>query len=1078
MCLLKHSVPRWTIVAVVAAAIYVLAFQAHASRSVPEGGFASSRFWPWASKDSVASFLPDNAAQAGQSLLRAGRPVAAARLFEEAWQQSAVPNWSRGRIAWYLALCAAQRKDADQADRWFAEARRLGMPELEEGSEEVWASLSFSAAPRPQAKIHFVAYQAPDATKTVSLEDVVARVREAEQQFDSKKLATRVRLATWLLLFGEMTATQPDRNLCSSSLDAIERGSLLLGELSKDLDADVQLAAELEKDPLLAIRFDTAVVRQAVTRERAELAREQERARLNQLRQLCLAYKHSLEVLSAAQTSFLLGDNEDLRQLHRRSLDQLAAAEKIVAGREDVFLFDDEPMLNGQAEFKQGAVNVEPISKQVISQLKALHALSALRQAETVDANEAEALLKEALDWSRAALSGEDALADLPAGFDQENLLAKYVSAAVADRRGRQLAVSDDKAARQSAQAEFTAAREALQAVTKALPDQPQPPQAGLLRVQAQSLAGRLQDAAVVSALAEKQIAAGDGGAAIAELGDGALRLSSVDLAVEQLELRRRQGEPLSNLLAAAEQYRRAELLPESHPRVALLLAQLQLEQLTASLAKKGMPAAGTADFAAAGESLMQAKQSLDAALKDVKDGDLKAQIQAQAALLLAYRLSLESNLAPGHVQVQESFRLAQDAVGHLEPRVNDAALSDRQRNRLRQSLVAGRLAIGYLGLAALPAYRDDALMSLSAAFDNAAEGSLSTEFGLLGTPLLLAVTRRDPNGLSRAVIEERERRQLMTRFVEAALVLELGEPAAAAAQMKQALSQESTEGAGQQAANLSRNADGLESAGTLRTTVAAFQVLGAVRAGQSREALLAALQMIKPSPEDLSARLAGLSEVKIRGLASQLESPAAATALALAAEAYAGGLPLETDSSERATALTLAREAAGRSETLLSTSRLAQRYPHLAALNNSALKRLRNPDHYVGLANDALAKGDNDRCRQHCREGLSRHPAEQRLWALLIRTQIAHAQSEGASPESLQSLTALVQQAFERGSLSQFDQHYFRGILQDLRQQKTEALASFQAAGNSAADARERVKALSQSALLKARMELDSGSR
>lgn len=1046
-----------------------------ASKLMPELNPIDREFWQALFSNTDQRFSADSwseKAAFARLLLQAGQSNSASEIFQDAWSTGDHATWSRGRVAWYIGLAELQAGRTSNANTWFSTASQSRLSELNHSDRE---SLRYLGLEGNQAGARYlVAFQAPaDQPTTASLQEVAKYLRLAQREYDDKSIVSRVRLATWLLLFGEMTATNPDLCFCSSSLDAFHEGFSLLDQVTKDLAANAELARELEKDPAQTIRFDTAFVRQQISREREQLARQEERARLNQLRQLCLAYKQTVEQFADAEFAFLLGERENTRQSHEQVLQNIAATDRIVAMRSDYFLFDDEPDLTDVAEFSTGSVKPVAFSNQTISMVKSVHALATYQQARNAPADVGSKLNDESRAWAEAALNNDKAIAKLPSGADESNLLATFVAAATRDQRGRMLAFDPSPEVRQTARDEFVKARGLMEKVIAAIQERPQVQANSQLASAVNELAQKLKSPQSAQAVVDGLIAKGDKALAGAEVAEASKRFFSPDFALQALEMRRQQGISSAQLQSELDGFRAIGLVDSDSPEHALVESRLIVQQLGAQLAKAGIPSKGAEEQIGMLSKLALLDRRLRSAASSAKNPDLIQQLNAQVALTTAYGVSLEQNATPDR-RVQEAFRLAQDASAYFDERLKRATLREQDRAAYIDSLIAARVAVGYLGIAVLPSHREEGLVSLAAAVDYSASAtSVGSGLDLIGTPLLLAITRRDPSGSSQLAAEEREQRQLMTRFVEAALTMELGEPAAAAEQMRQALSQGSSSSgtpAQLRARDLARDADGFEAAGNLGTTMAAFRVLTEVKADNAPAALAAALDMIDSKPAaSLAQRLAQLSDRDLAKLVSSLESPIASVALALAAEAYAAMLPVEEVSRERTSVLNLARLATSRSQELLSAPRLAQRYTHLVAMSNSAHQRLGDAQYYVAAANESLTNADYASSRRHARDGLARHPEEHSLWTTLLQAEIKHSQIRKLNRDELSRVARLTDSAFQRGVLTSFHRDYYLGLLEEQLGNRAKAIAGFESAVANATEASQRVQAKSKSARLRA---------
>lgn len=389
----------------------------------------------------------------------------------------------------------------------------------------------------------------------------------------------------------------------------------------------------------------------------------------------------------------------------------------------------------------------------------------------------------------------------------------------------------------------------------------------------------------------------------------------------------------------------------------------------------------------------------------------------------------------------------------------------------LREGLIAGRLARGFLALRVLPDYRDEPLLAFAAAFDATAKLPYAQgHVKILGSPLLTAVSGRSQESSAKLAVEERRRRQMMTRFVEAAFALRFGEPAAAADQMETALRVATAGGPGGDgplvAARMMRRADGFDAQVTLRDSIRAFKSLGDAAAGRGREALDAALRILAPESAGRAT-----DERQLELAVSRVQSPLVGFALTTALEQNLVALDLNDSSGRRVLLTRCAKRSQARTAELLQSQRLSRRYPHLVALNAEAGKRLGSPDYYLQRGEEFLRQGRPRAAIAQFEAGVKRHPDSQPLWAGLLEAQIGQLARGEADPAALGDLLTRLDAAAGAGRLAPFDHAYYRAVVLERMDKKQDALAAFQRAESLARDAAQRVLAASKAASLRARL-------
>jgi hypothetical protein len=155
----------------------------------------------------------------------------------------------------------------------------------------------------------FVCAAAQERVPDVPLPDIARQIAKARQaaEADGASLEDRIRFATWALMAAEI-AIEP-HGLVSTASDLFDDGQDALDELREELAGDPETQKALViRAPLLAARLDTASARQERITARRELAREEERKRLNDLRTIAKAFRSGLAAQSEAQAWAAIGD--------------------------------------------------------------------------------------------------------------------------------------------------------------------------------------------------------------------------------------------------------------------------------------------------------------------------------------------------------------------------------------------------------------------------------------------------------------------------------------------------------------------------------------------------------------------------------------------------------------------------------------------------------------------------------------------------------------------------------------------------------------------------------------------------
>jgi len=1025
-------------------------------------------------------------------LLLAGRPSQASMLLADELREPADDPRHTSMLAFYLGLAHEASERRETARPFLLRIRELQADCLS-GADARFFTI-FAGPPTNLKSVlqqwgQFVfptAVLADDAADSVDLGEVARFVGDARVQFSSEaSLESQVRLATWLLLFAELATETPALGLWSVAADAFEEGSELLARIEATIDADPSVEGRLSATPALAMRLDAARVRKASMDARRDVARSEERRRLEQLREIVGAYRDATRELALFNLHALENDEGPAQASTQVALASLAKIVDIVKQRGDAHLFTDEPALEANAAFAPAGAPPEPFAADTVALLKTLQSLvdrdlAAHRQQMPSDGDGPDGptdtgLLKRAQAWAQSAL-GDAPAVELPesaAGNDPSSALAHYALGLAQEDLGRLKLTAQpvNVDARREAELDFTEARSHFARAAELLagaaaggkPD-------GGLADRVRTAAERLRDPTTFLAAADRLTAQGRPRAAWELLQGGLERHDAAAIWLARAEHGRRGRVAAASLLAELDSAFRAGLLRENGVRAALARAKIALDEVTNAL---NAPALAGAER----EQLAARIQSEIAALRESRektraDASAAAEVDAHLALALACSSLLDARLDQS--VLTEAYRLARDASAALEAqlaREQDGA----KAIQLREALIAGRLAQGHLAVAVLPDYRDEPLLAFSAAFDEAARLPFArSDVKSLGSPLLTALSRRPSEAGNQLAREERGRREMMTRFVEAAFTLEFGEPGAAGNQMARALDAVSTSGGGEDGAltdapKLLAQADGFDAQVSLRDSLQAFRALAEVAAGRSESALLDLLRSLLPDAP--LADVAAIDQLHVSRAVSKVQSPLTGYALALALDARLDVLDL-ADTRRLKGLSQQALSAQRRTGELLKSLRLTERYPHLVALNRQLGERLEAPEHSLSLAAGLRLRGDIDGAVDELRQGIRRHPESQPLWQAYAETQLDRLKRENRDA-GFGELLAELDGAAAVGLLSEYQHQLTRGAVHELRGEHAQALAAFSRALGLATSPEQRVLARAKAAAARARSAL-----
>ena len=1015
--------------------------------------------------------------------LKHGLADTARAAFDELAQAETVePSaaWSDGRLMWYESLCQRVERGGRTADQTAAAAIREGIPELGayatefREETEAWAwlpavseSLITGAVQTPRRPFRLAAHNQDDDPVGVVL-GIVNEIRDALGKKPSPTISDRVRLATWQLLLGEYAAAHPEISLPTTAIEALDSGQQELARVEALIDESPELEDEISADPSLAIRLDTVRVRTVAYKRREASAREQEVQRLHHLRKAVSSYRSLSESLMRWQLHHELGDAPETLAAAKASLQQLDAVYDVVNARRDYHLFDDEPAIEGPGEFAVVEIAPVPYSTDALSMLKSLQGLayfSLLRADGKDDAD----LLRRAQAWASAALHDTDGPLEVPAGADQNNVLAKWVLALVEEANGDSLAMSADANERDKAAKHFADARKFLNEAAAACNEKKVDANAKLRSDVAERLAA-LESPQALVLRSRSLIAAGDIEEARRCLDAASRRHRTSATVMHSLRLGLRHGQDADVLRNDWRKAVDAAIIAEDSLEAQLLLGELRNRRAGQALTGPagGVPAHLVDELALTTASL--SRWCDDAQLPS----PIRATAKAVSSLAFAQKWAIAPSATPKQNEISEAYRHAKDAEFTLVAELKTAEKREPEDVlALREALVASRIAAGHLAALHLEPWQDDSRVFFFAAADEAARFDTSTPvLPLVAKPLLRLVFDRSESGASKLAAVERQRRQMITQCLEALFTAEFGSPEAgcqamnAAAAMAGDRAADAEAGVSLEPSALSAAADGFDSKVSLADTVRAFGVLTDIRAGKHPEALTKAIPLA--AGRDIEVKLNAITPDKIAECLRATQSPLVAFTLAKAIESYVGSLALAKDLDYREALTRYAKDAYRRGEQLLEAERLAIRYPHLLSLLADSLARLDKPDAAIASAKAAGERGEYAAALSAAESGLALHPKNTELWRLYFAAQIATTRNVDAS--GLAGLIAELDMLSEAGLVPAFEHRILKGDLLERSGQLKAAQTQYELALAAAMTAPGRVEALSQTARLRAK--------
>jgi hypothetical protein len=861
----------------------------------------------------------------------------------------------------------------------------------------------------------FACAAAQERAAGVALPDIARQIANARKaaEADGASLEDRIRFATWALMVAE-SAIEP-HGLVSTSSDMFADGQDAIDELREQLAEDPEAQKALVmRAPLLAARFDAAVVRQERIKVRRELAREEERKRLNDLRAIAKAFRSGLAAQSEAQAWAAIGDATKAEATLADAWRSLDDIDRTVAARRDFYLMDDEPDIEGNPDAT--LITVAPTAFRSAAVAANAKALAALRLLSSIDQNgdglfgnpEAATILEKAITWANAALAEDADPPDAPKGSSPDNIFALYA-------RGRARALAAVLRAWGSP-FDKTVAKEIAASLKQATAD---------CTLALEKLKGH-EDSSIYSKVSEcltelespkhvraqikRYIDAGLMDRAVTEARSLAMRLQDPDSVALYLDTARRAGLPLGDLQKWCREFVAGGtgLDPTASPSLRVAVARLAADATASRMTSAQWSQAAAPERETTGRHALAARE-IALTPAGVSESDA-ATLAATRALLAAYAWLASPDVQGAKTLLASAVEDARNAEVFFSQAIAKALTRDKQADVLdaRESLMHCRLARGFLAIALLPEYRDEARLAFAAALDEA--GRLpagGVEHGMLGSPLLTSLLRGDGAGQSaKLVAEERATRQAMTRFVEACFTMEFGAPTQATEQFR--IAQDMAQRGGSaataaDAAEMMRVADGFDVAITLPESMAAFETLGLVAAGKHDEALRRAVALSNQQagrPEPGAAAGKQIDFDALASEASSFHSPLVAYAILRALDARLDAVPLGQDPA-RAKVLRALRACQARCSQLLDTARQRDRYPHVAQLVTDAGRELEDAATFASAQDMPTVE-----------RALRRHPATTSLWNryfdLIDQAAPAGAEGRAAAERAMSVLDSL----------------------------------------------------------------------
>ncbi|MDC0295558.1 hypothetical protein OAL35_01750 [bacterium] len=1000
-------------------------------------------------------------------------------------------NWSEGRIAWYKSLAYRVSGEQASAALWLSKAKTFGIPELKStewffDQQQYWSSdlllgSDQSTTLEGQNDYYFVSVLSAADSIAETARRMVDEIRREQDTIedegsDAELINTRVKLATWELLLGEYTSFHHSLALWTTSVDSFVKGKRHLQEIESEIALNSELDAIISSDPEVAIRLDSARVRLVAIENKESLSRAQEVSRLHQLRKIAKNYREILDSMLKWQSYLALEDSEKGMDAASQTLASLSELRKTIEERGDDFhLFDDESPIDSDSEFAILDIAPKPFSDSTTSHLKASKAYESYLRAIGESADETSAsFLQEAEDWAKASLESADNVADISEGADPDNLLGLLTVGLVTMEKANALSLSPEKSLRDRADVGYQDAREKLTQL-KNLTEANGYSDSYALPEKIDSAIKVLKDRHDSEATALKLFLAGNYSVASDHLLRAIKAHRHSETARNSVLVGIHSGISPSELGNQWLLFRDAGIFPEDDSNSALCKAMIDCLDA-------GRVVAGQYEDAST-QLETDLGKNYTRLLSVLSDTDLPVEqrnaIKAYLGLTQAYRsvLASKDQNDANPIQrdaVKEAYRHARDAEFFFQGRIGsqDATLKSFTDLLERDALIASRLAMGHLAASHLDEWRDESRIFLSAATQEAAKlPRVEPLLPLLGEPLLKQLFNGTNQSDQKLAAEERQRRQMVTRCLEALFVLRFGDPEAGARQMSKAveLGQLTSEVGGElDLAKLSESADGFDAKITLPDTIKAFEVLSLLEASEAESAFTKAIKLAGGGLIDVDA-FADQKEDEANECINLIQSPFVAFVFAAATEAKLKSIPLTEEFERREWLAEKAASALRRGDEMLKELRLGERYPHIAGVMSQQLIDFTDGKHLLAKVRSEFESGNYLVSMKDASNALSKHPRDQDLWSIYLQAKLQITVSGSELDEvSLRDLVSEAEKAFDEQLITVFAKSQLLGLAFEELGLLQEASQSFAEAAKHASDEVSRIKAASKAERLR----------
>ncbi len=779
-------------------------------------------------------------------------------------EQGTLSNWSEGRLCYYDSLVKLLEGEFEASIHAAGDSFRKGILEFGEAEElfqdEVndWYHLvSYQSSEKKvhlsgslaKPHVYFVKKTSGDPVGVVK--GIVKKIRgiEKDQSENPPDILNDVRLATWELLLGEYAASHPQISLPTTSIDSLISGQRRLAAIELQIEEDPTLEDRISSEPELAMRLDTVRVRKIAFDRREHAARIEEVRRLGQLRELVRTYRDLTASMLRWQMFSEIGDVKRSRNESVSSLENLQSIYDVVNSRRELHLFDDEPVVNNDSEFSVVETEPQPFSDNTLATFKALQGLAYFDNVET-DPEFDDRVLEQAEVWASAALINADGPLSLPDGADPDNVVAKWVLSLASEFKASRIAINKDKEKRLQAKSLFSKSKQLLAELIEICEKRGVEIDSKMI-LDAKDRYAALDSPEEAIGRARELVSLGQPNEARNTLLSALCRHPVQSIGVERLRVGLRAGIAPPLLRAEWDELLAAEIFDQESFDAQIVLGEIRNRSAAIFLTSD------LADHELKSEELQNLENTLSTLNSFCDEPKLSGSERAVAKSVFSLAFAqkeLLSSVVEDELSVAIAYRHAKDAEFRLVKDIN--SINEQETDSegailLRDSLIAARLAAGHLAAIHLEDWQVDSQISFLAATDAAAKLQPTAPLlSLLGRPLLNRVFNNTADKSTKLAAVEKQRRQMITRCLEAIFTAEFGSVQAGAEAMQTAteLSMQ-TFSEDEPSVNLdpdqfSALADGFDSKVTLPQTIQAFGVLSEVRAGLYSESLSHAVRL------------------------------------------------------------------------------------------------------------------------------------------------------------------------------------------------------------------------------------------